>query len=160
MKLRVIRALVTLTATIGLLTGGVDSATAKAPQYLKLKNFNLCAVPYGGSNSDGAYVTQWNCTESTNDVWHWRVNDGAEIVHEGSNSCLTPLGGGITDGTILTIWPCNGNHSQVWDYDSSRGAIKNIVSGLYITTYGGSLKDGTYLTLFHWTGDLTQHWEL
>ncbi|MDX2848511.1 RICIN domain-containing protein [Streptomyces sp. PA03-3a] len=157
-----------LTATLGLTAGAVAGANSASAFEPWLQNYALsedgafCATPFGGSESNGAYVTQWECDEdhNTSQRWHWYGN---RIVNNNSGKCLTPYGGGTADGTILTIYDCNSDASQNWqvvyDAETAQSRIKNLQSKTYITTYGGSKTHGANLTLWRENNTDAQKWQ-
>ncbi|CAG6393585.1 exported hypothetical protein [Actinacidiphila cocklensis] len=74
---------------------------------------NLCLIPYGGSDTPGANIVQFDCNGSNYEKWFlWQD----EIVNVGSGLCLTPEGGWSGNNVKITQWDCATNMSQLTRY--------------------------------------------
>ena len=123
----------------------------------------MCLVPYGNSDSDGANLVQYKCSGSIDQKWHMGTdNQGRNTIVNNNGKCMTLFGGATDPGTYLVQYRCNNSTAQVWVTDTAGDIIydgwRYIPDGggrnLCASVLGGSFKENAQITAWTCNGQI------
>ncbi|SEG52447.1 Ricin-type beta-trefoil lectin domain-containing protein [Actinacidiphila yanglinensis] len=160
-------ALVSVAAFATAATLGMSAAPASAasPDTIWNTNTTLCAVPYGGSDSDGAFIVQYKCNTDPTMLWYTShdSNGFSTIVNNSTHKCLTVYGGSTDPGTYVTQYKCNNSDAQKWDVNVGGAGdiwLDDGYDDACLTVTGGSGENNAKLSIWNCNGlNAFENWE-
>ncbi|MFE9428527.1 non-reducing end alpha-L-arabinofuranosidase family hydrolase [Kitasatospora sp. NPDC006697] len=132
----------------------VPAAQAATTGALRGTGSGRCLDVSGASQSDGASLQIYDCSNGANQ--QWTLTDSGQLTVYGSK-CLDVPNNATTAGTKVEIWSCNGGANQQWRLNSD-GSIVGVGSGLCLDVTGGATANGTAVEIWSCNGRSNQQW--
>ncbi|MFJ8625007.1 non-reducing end alpha-L-arabinofuranosidase family hydrolase [Kitasatospora sp. NPDC093550] len=113
-----------------------------------------CLDVQNASQSDGASVQIYDCSNGANQLW--TAASGNQLTVYG-NKCLDVPGHATTAGTRVQIWTCSGGANQQWRVNAD-GTVVGVESGLCLDVSGAGTANGTAVQIWTCNGGGNQKW--
>ena len=108
-----------LLATFAAVSGSflaVGVANASASDTLSSALNGKCLDITDGNSGDGASVSMYDCTGSSNQLWSFleTTSAGFEVVSALNGKCLDITDANSGDGASVSMYDCTGSTNQAW----------------------------------------------